>query len=96
MRALIGGQVNEKASSGNVITEFPEERSNRGDRVRRPYERATALRHGKKYKLTRNPFSHVFGHIGRMDGTVDHLQERLSCLLRTVQCIWFRRDAAES
>ena len=25
LRALIGGRVNEKASSGNVITEFPEE-----------------------------------------------------------------------
>ena len=25
LRALIGGQVNEKASSSNVITEFPED-----------------------------------------------------------------------
>ena len=39
--------------------------------------------HGKKYKLTRNLFGHVFGHIGRLDGTVDHIQEPvLSRLLR--------------
>ena len=53
---------------------------------------------GREYKLARDPFSDVFGHVECLDGTVDHLHcsGNQAFTGRNFQpCIGPHRDAVE-